>query len=173
MAEVEEEQNEVEEFGTRKPERKLDPREPSKQEREEHEKSHILFRSWCRHCVWGRGREEDCRRTNREPEKPEVHMDFMFMGEEKSEKTLVMLVAKETTTKAVMGCVVPKKSEGEWLAKRVMAFMREFGCELEAVTMKTDNEPALVKVVENIGRLRAAKGGTGMVVENSPVWFRV
>ena len=90
---------------------------------------------------------------NRVPEKPEVHMDFMFMGEEKFEKTLVMLVAKERSTKAVMGCVVPMKSEGEWLAKRVMAFMREFGCELEAVTMKIDNEPALVAVVDHIGSL--------------------
>ena len=55
------------------------------------------------------------------------------------------------------------------MATRVMAFMREFGCELEPVTMKTDNEPALVSVAENVGRLRAAKGGVGMVVEHSPV----
>ena len=34
---------------------------------------------------------------------------------------------------------------------------------------KDDNEPALVKVVEGVGRLRAAKGGRGMVVESSPV----
>ena len=47
--------------------------------------------------------------------------------------------------------------------------MRECGCEVEPVIMKTDNEPALVKVVEEIGRLRAAKGGRGMLVENSPV----
>ena len=40
-----------------------------------------------------------------------------------------------------------------------MAFMREFGCELEAVTMKTDNEPALVVVADQVGRLRAAKRG--------------
>jgi hypothetical protein len=50
-----------------------------------------------------------------------------------------------------------------------MVFMREAGCEVEAVVMKTDNEPALVKVVEEVGRLRAAKGGTGSVVENNPV----
>ena len=158
-----------EEFGKRVPMKKLSPREPTKQEREEHDKTHIPFRNWCRHCVRGRGKEEECRKTNRVPEKPEVHMDFMFMGEEKSEKTLAMLVAKERSTKAVMACVAPKKSEGEWLAKRVMAFMREFGCELEAVTVKTDNEPALVAVVDHIGRLRAAKGGVGVVVEHSPV----
>ena len=35
--------------------------------------------------------------------------------------------------------------------------------------IKSDNEPALTKVVEEIGRLRAAIGGQRMVVENSPV----
>ena len=50
-----------------------------------------------------------------------------------------------------------------------MTFMREAGCEVEAVVIKSDNEPALTKVVEEIGRLRAAIGGQVMVVENSPV----
>ena len=30
--------------------------------------------------------------------------------------------------------------------------MREFGCELEAVTVKTDNEPALLSVVGMVAR---------------------
>ena len=47
--------------------------------------------------------------------------------------------------------------------------MREVGCELERITMKTDNEEALVKVVGEIGRLRASKDGRGMMVEPSPV----
>ena len=99
----------------------------------------------------GRGKEEACRKDGRTPEVAEVHLVFMFMGDEKSEKTLAMLVAKERTTNAVTGCVAPRKSSGEWLAKRV----------LEKVTMKTDNEPALVAVVDQVGRLRAAKGGEG------------
>ena len=55
------------------------------------------------------------------------------------------------------------------MAKRVLAFMREFGCEVEPVTVKTDNEPAILAVVDEIGKLRAAKGGRGMAVEHSPV----
>ena len=39
--------------------------------------------------------------------------------------------------------------------------MREFGCEVERVTMKSDNEPALVAVIDQVGRLRAVKGGKG------------
>ena len=56
------------------------------------------------------------------PEVAEVHLDFMFMGEEGGDRTLSMLVAKERGSRALMGCVAPKKSEGVWLSKRVMAF---------------------------------------------------
>ena len=107
----------------------------------------------------GRGKEEACRETKRGHEMAEVHMDFMFMGDEGSDKTLAMLVVKERNNGMTMVTVAPRKSSGEWLGKRVMAFRREAGCEVEAVVMKNDNEPALVKVVEEVGRLRAAKGG--------------
>ena len=48
--------------------------------------------------------------------------------------------------------------------------MREAGCEVEAVVMRSDSEPALTKVVEDIGRLRAPFGGQGVVVKSSPVY---
>ena len=44
--------------------------------------------------------------------------------------------------------------------------MREAGCEGEVLEKKSDSERALTKVVEDVGRLRAAMGGQGMVVEN-------
>ena len=151
----------------RKTERNQDPRGPNAEERLEHEKTHLPFRSWCRHGVRGRGKEEACREGKRSHDAAEVHMDFMFIGDEGSDKTLAMLMARYGMT---LSTVAPRKSSGEWLEKRVMAFMWEAGCEVEAVVMKTDDEPALVKVLEEIGRLRAAKGGRGLVVENSPVY---
>ena len=161
--------DEDEEYGVRRSVKKLDPREPSKEEREEHEKTHLPFRNWCRHCVRGRGKEEACRDAKRDQEVAEVHLDLMFMGDEGDDRTLAVLVVKERSRGMVMLTVAPRKSSGQWLGRRVMAFMREAGCEVEAVVIKSDNEPALTKVVEEIGRLRAAIGGQGMVVENSPV----
>ena len=158
-----------EEAGRRMPMRKADPKEPTEEERRIHEFTHLPFRNWCRHCVRGRGKEEPCRKSDADPRVPEIHMDFMFMGEEGGGRTLAFLVARQRGTKAVMCSVAPRKSSGEWLAARVLAFMREFGCELEAVTIKTDNEPAMVALVDALGRLRAAKGGISMAVENSPV----
>ena len=61
-----EESDEWDESGNRKFVRKHDPRQPSQQEKEEHEMTHLPFRSWCRHCIMGRGREEDCRKTMEE-----------------------------------------------------------------------------------------------------------
>ena len=71
----------------------LDPREPSNEEREreEHEKPHLPFRSWCRHCGRGRGKEEEaCREAQRDHEVAEVHLDFMFMGDEGEDRALAV-----------------------------------------------------------------------------------
>lgn len=46
-----------EQKGERKPIFVRAPREPSKEERDEHCLTHLPYRSWCRHCVRGRGRE--------------------------------------------------------------------------------------------------------------------
>ena len=42
-----------EEFGMRQVKKVQDPRMPTKEEQEEHEKTHLPFRSWCRHCIAG------------------------------------------------------------------------------------------------------------------------
>ena len=159
-----------EECGKRGPERRNDPRKPSEKEVREHQMTHVPFRSWCRHCVRGQGVEEMCKRMDREDGGvPEVHLDFMFMGEEQGGKTLAFLVGRERWKKATMATVAPRKSSGEWLARRVRAWMVEIGCAYGEVVVKTDNEPALVALVEALGRERAARGGGGMVVEHSPV----
>ena len=43
----------------------------------------------------------------------EVHVDFMFVGEEKGGNTLAMLVGRERETRATVATVVPRKSTGE------------------------------------------------------------
>ena len=61
------------------------PRLPSRQEVQEHELTHIPYRSWCVHCVRGAGRSDAHRRRARqEEEEREQHMttwsiDYAFM----------------------------------------------------------------------------------------------
>ena len=55
---------------------------PSRKEREDHEETHCTYRSWCKHCVKGRGREDVHNRKTQDEklEVPTIAMDYCFMG---------------------------------------------------------------------------------------------
>ena len=106
-----------------------DPGEPSKPERIEHEMTHLPYRSWCKHCVRGRGKQMPHYEGAQETSMSEVHMDFAFLGREEDPlKNLTVLVAKERTSKMIMSAAVPQKTTGNYVAKRVAGFLREVGC---------------------------------------------
>ena len=69
---------EEEEAGMRKCVRMQDPKLPSKTEVEEHNITHLPFRSWCRHCVRGRGKEMPPYRSTEDPVMHEFHFDWAF-----------------------------------------------------------------------------------------------
>ncbi len=50
-----------------------------------------------------------------------------------------------------------------------MAWLREIGLEFHEVIVKSDNEPALVALIERWVRERAAKGAGKTIIEHSPV----
>ena len=67
--------------GERKTAKMNDPKEPTSEERKVHEMTHLPFRSWCRHCIRGRGKEADrFKRAFNEGELHELHFDYAFMG---------------------------------------------------------------------------------------------
>ena len=61
-----------------------------------------------------------------------------------------------------MAAVVPTKTTGAYTASRIMAFMKEVGCEFGDLTVKLDQEPAIRKVVAD--RLRYALRGSGKII---------
>ena len=68
-----------EEYGMRVPRKMQDPKLPSREEVEDHCKTHLPYRSWCRHCVMGKGTVEACRKIDEELTMNEFHMDFLFL----------------------------------------------------------------------------------------------
>ena len=58
-----------------------DPGRPTAQQRAIHEAIHIPFRSRCRECVLGRGRDRQHRRIEDEDGVPRVSRDYMFFTE--------------------------------------------------------------------------------------------
>ena len=100
----------------------------------------------------------------------EMHFDFCFLGKEaEPRKLLTVLVAKDRATKMMMSTRLPTKTTGKYVAKRVMAFMKEVGCEHGDMVHKADQEVVMDQILSDVGRLRAAQGGGRFVAENSPV----
>ena len=55
------------------------PSGPTTEVLDKHELTHVVFRSWCRHCVSGRAREDPHRLiATHEGRTPKVMLDWMF-----------------------------------------------------------------------------------------------
>ena len=155
------------EQGSRRPIAAPNPKKPSKEEVAEHELTHLPFRSWCAHCVRGKGKSADHRKVQEDRGIDEVHVDYCFMGGGDESFKNTILVAKHIQSKAVMCSVVPKKgSTHEFPARRTKAFCRELGLEHADVIIKGDQEPALQDLVREIARARAP---AKTIPEQSPI----
>ena len=116
-----------------------DPKLPTPNEVRAHSLTHLPFRSWCEHCVKGRGREAPHRRIAEEPKIPEVHVDFCFIGDEGAGgETVPILLARERITRMGLATVVPRKTTGKFAAERVLAYMREVGIASTEITINSD-----------------------------------
>ena len=64
------------------------PEEPTRKEREEHALTHVPYRSWCAHCVRGRGIESPHPRCEGRPEDavPLIAGDYGFPGGKKERR---------------------------------------------------------------------------------------
>ena len=126
--EVEEEQGIDDDEEGQQPKVMRAPKAPTKAEREEHEATHLPFRSWCTHCLRGRGRNKPHQRqvVDEEIDKlkvPKISMDYFFMSQEdeKASENPLLLMADETMGHRYMRAVGRKgigdNNEMDWLIK--------------------------------------------------------
>ena len=155
------------EFGSREPRKLRDPKLPSQEEIRAHELTHLPYRSWCVHCVRGKGKSMDHKRGEKDEERREVQMDYCFMGGREDKKARCVLVAKDRASRSIMSSVVPVKgTRDEFVAKRVRAFIRELGLEHVDLTLKGDQEPAIQDLMNEVARIRKP---AATLIEESPV----
>ena len=69
-----------------------------------------------------------------------------------------------------MSTVIPSKSVEDFVTQRSVAFLGKCGNEKTKITLKTDQEPAILALVEDIVRFRASLGAGETVPENSPAY---
>ena len=144
-----------------------DPRLPTQKEVDEHNVTHVPYRNWCPHCIRGRGRDLDHRRSvDAERRMLEFSFDYCFMGDSGDER-ITILVGRERSTGMSMATVVPAKGgTGQFAALKVLEFIRLCGAEEADIIVKTDQEPAIDILIKDVVK---ARGAVGTVVEKSPV----
>ena len=108
--------------GHRKVKHMYDPELPSSAEVLEHHLTHLLYRTWCPHCIKGRGKETK-HATQKVDAEPTV--DSSFPGDEMGQR-LTLLVVVERHTKMEKAIVVPSKGSTErYAARQVLDLIEE------------------------------------------------
>ena len=127
------------------------PTQPSQAEREAHEATHLPYRSWCRHCVRGKGKSESHKRLDAEKEHtiPTVSMDYCFMGQVDDDKTLPILGIRDHRHKVTYSHVVPSKgAKHPYSVGQVVHDIDQLG--YSKMISKNDQEPAIVDLQKQV-----------------------
>ena len=98
-----------------------------RKEREEHERTHVPYRSWCKYCVWGRGRNKshvkDKGKEEEENEVPRVSMDYFYANqadEDNGRHPWIVMIDEKTGEKyarALLQKGLGDRGEMDWLIK--------------------------------------------------------
>ena len=133
-----------------------DPGQPTREEVARHSATHLPYRSWCKHCVKGRGtaHPHTSMYHSREGEVPTVGADYHYMGMEGEEGTVPMLAIKDAASKVVFDIVATAKGNNEYMVRRVMQCLDLLG--YKRIILKSDNEPSLVAL---LGEVKDRCGG--------------
>ena len=126
------------------------PTAPTTEERLAHEASHLPYRSWCRSCVAGRGRDVSHPRAvdRSEDGVPVISFDYGYMGDEKRlpDGTLwspsPILVAVDSQSRYIGAWIHRGKGPGNpYNVKTLKEFITTLG--YSKVTLKCDQENSI------------------------------
>ena len=156
--------------------------QPTRSEYLDHCTTHYPFRAWCRHCLEGRGREfgHGCHNGTKDPRaSPVVSFDYCFIsdhGEVETDEQFVsagdgaakVLVVRDSRSKALFAHVVPSKGVDEkgFAVDSLVEDVRWLG--YSRLTLKSDNEPAIVKLLTEALRELRVQGVEQVLEEHSP-----
>ena len=145
---------------------------PTLAEREEHERTHIPYRSWCRHCVAARASNPAHRGRKFakavEDDKDLFHVSYdnCFLRDQPGMESAKILVSNDRASRMVSAHVVLLKGAViDWAIQQCARELERLG-HCGQITLKSDLESAIVDVLKEIANLR---GSCGTLLEHSPV----
>ena len=139
------------------------PKAPSKQEREEHEVTHLPYRAWCEFCTRSRARESPHYKASAETKAkrhggiPVVEADYAFVhdaGDKHNKITLITMV--DCNSGAVLTTVATKKGTDPFVERSILKSLENWGRTGDLV-IQTDKEYGPIEVVRKIASKREGK----------------
>ena len=126
---------------------------------------HVPYRSWCKHCIHGRGTDSaHSRNGGEEGDIPIVSMDYCYLYESANERKerkkeeaegrhreimeMPVLVIKDRKSKQVMAELVPRKGVEKFAVERGFRIVDGLG--YGEVIMKSDQEPSIMALKREI-----------------------
>jgi hypothetical protein len=83
---------------------------PTEQEVQQHDITHLPFRSWCPHCVSGKARNRPHRKLkDKVHQVPNIVVDYCFLKGEGDEESLIVQVARDEESSYLFAHAVPRK----------------------------------------------------------------
>ena len=136
---------------------------PTLGERQESERTHIPYRSWCRHCVAARA-GYSAHRGRRfavavEEDKSDETSQLRLLLHARSagSKSATILVSKDRATRMVSAHVVSLKGAViDWVIQQCARDLERLG-HCGQITLKSDQETAIVDVLTEIANLRGSR----------------
>ena len=122
------------------------PKEPTAQERAEHELTHLPFRSWCKTCVMSKSRQDHSKKVRLK--QPVLQCDYSFFKDPKVEGSVTILNVRDVMSGLALACVVPNKGRSVYAEGELRRFILETGRTFGV--LQADPETSLVALAETV-----------------------
>ena len=123
------------------------PKQPTQQEVQEHNLTHMPYRNWCPICVQGKGRSTShLQQTSR---KPIIQVDFAYLRGFEDQQAVAILTAIDIETGLCMATMLPDKQQlFDYASNCIQTFIYEIG--RPNSILQSDNEPYLKALLQSV-----------------------
>ena len=127
--------------------------QPTRAQVEEHNATHLPFRSWCPFCVSGRRDGPAHHRSPELPDGAEIGLDYCYIRRKGEESCVTILLFKERGTRVLRAWALSAKGVStEEPAKLAVDGIRDLGLGSQRAFIKVDNERPLISLRDEVIR---------------------
>ena len=136
--------------------------------------THIPFQPWCVVCQEAKGRASQHRKQRASTKTSRIQLDYAYIRQPQDKEPTTILTWVESLTGLAGSLMTAKKGVTQAQLDAVITFIKRQG--FSQSTLQCDGEPALVKLVEEIGKqtslpTRQSKDGTAACLHSFELCF--